>query len=143
MKKNFIIFVFALILTWGNSQAQDKHLVMFYNVENLFDTIPSPGVSDREFTPGGTKNWNSFKYWKKIANIEDVLYKIAYQERTFPAIIGLSEIENRNVLEDIVSASKLAKVNYQIAHYDSPDDRGVDVALLYRLMFSNMKEVIL
>jgi len=132
MKKNFIIFVFALILTWGNSQAQDKHLVMFYNVENLFDTIPSPGVLDREFTPGGAKKWNGFKYWKKIANIEDVLYKIAYQERTFPAIIGLSEIENRNVLEDIVSASKLAKVNYQIAHYDSPDDRGVDVALLYR-----------
>lgn len=132
MKKYFILLVLAFILTWGSSKAQNKHLVMFYNVENLFDTIPSPGVYDREFTPEGTKKWNSFKYWKKIANIEEVLYKIAYQERTFPAIIGLSEIENRNVLEDIAATPKLAKVNYQIVHYDSPESRGVDVALLYR-----------
>ncbi|MDR1091180.1 MAG: endonuclease/exonuclease/phosphatase family protein [Prevotella sp.] len=132
MKKYFILLALAAVLTWENSHAQDKHLVMFYNVENLFDTIPSPGVYDREFTPGGAKKWNSFKYWKKIANIEDVLYKIASQERTFPAVIGLSEVENRNVLEDIVATPKLAKVNYRIVHYDSPESRGVDVALLYR-----------
>lgn len=133
MKKYFIIlFVFGLSFVGFSSNAQNKHLVMFYNLENLFDTIPSPGVLDSEFTPNGVKNWNSAKYWKKIANIEEVLYKIAQQERTFPAIIGVSEIENRNVLEDIVVTPKLARANYQIVHYDSPDARGVDVALFYR-----------
>lgn len=133
MKKYIIIaIVFGLALIGFSSNAQNKHVVMFYNLENLFDTIPSPGVRDAEFTPAGVKQWNSTKYWKKIANIEEVLYKIAQQERTFPAIIGVSEIENRNVLEDIVVAPRLNRANYQIVHYDSPDARGVDVALFYR-----------
>lgn len=133
MKKHYILlFILGLTFIGLTSNAQNKHTVMFYNLENLFDTIPSPGVLDREFTPSGQKKWNSIKYWKKIGNIEEVFYKIAQQERTYPAIIGVAEIENRNVLEDIVATPKLAKVNYQIAHYNSPDARGVDVALLYR-----------
>ena len=133
MKKGFIILlILGLSLMGLKAGAQNNHLVMFYNVENLFDTIPSPNVLDHEFTPAGAKKWNGIKYWKKIANIEEVFYKIATQERTYPVIIGVSEIENRNVLEDIVAAPKLAKANYQIVHYDSPDARGVDVALLYR-----------
>ncbi len=109
-----------------------KYPIVFYNLENLFDTIKSPNVIDDDFTPKGSYAWNTPKYQKKIANIDEVFYKLASTARTFPIIIGVSEIENRNVLEDIVSAPKIGKANYQIVHYDSPDARGIDVALLYR-----------
>ena len=125
-----------VVIVWGLGQsllAQTKpYTVAFYNLENLFDTLPSPGVLDREFTPEGSKAWNSAKYWKKIGNIEEVIYQLAGTNKSFPTIIGVSEIENRNVLEDLVAAPKLQRANYQIAHYDSPDARGIDVALLYR-----------
>lgn len=113
-------------------QPVKRHTIMFYNVENLFDTINDPNVNDEEFTPEGVKQWNGTKYWKKMANIERVLYTIASENKEYPDIIGLSEIENRNVLEDIVSTEKLQRANYQIVHYDSPERRGVDVAFLYR-----------
>lgn len=135
MKRWFIIAVSAALslLAVAAATAQNKaYTVMFYNVENLFDTIPSPGVKDTEFTPDGPKKWNSAKYWHKMANLEEVFYKVAQAERTFPAIIGVSEIENRNVLEDLAAMPKLAQANYQIVHYDSPEARGVDVAFFYR-----------
>lgn len=135
MRKIILHAILSVIGICGvlNAGAQTKpYTVVFYNLENLFDTIPSPGVLDREFTPEGPKAWNSAKYWKKIGNIEQVIYHLAGVNKTFPTIIGVSEIENRNVLEDIVAAPKLQRANYQIAHYDSPDARGVDVALLYR-----------
>ena len=122
----------ACVVFSGAAPSGGKYVVMFYNLENLFDTIKSPGVFDEEFTPSGAKQWNGQKYWKKIDNICDVFYKVSAENRTFPSIIGVSEIENRNVLEDIVAHKKLARANYQIVHYDSPDLRGVDVALLYR-----------
>lgn len=129
----FVILTLAGLGMVCGVQAQTKpYTVAFYNLENLFDTIPSPGVFDREFTPGGSKNWNGTKYWKKIGNIERVIYQLAGTNKSFPTIIGVSEIENRNVLEDVVAAPKLQRANYQIVHYDSPDARGVDVALFYR-----------
>lgn len=128
----FIAFI-ALIVCCVPGVAQDKnYLVLFYNVENLFDTLKSPGVLDDEFTPEGAKQWDGKKYWKKMRRLEEVFYGVASAAKTYPVVIGLAEIENRNVLEDIVSLKKLQKVGYQIAHYDSPEARGVDVALLYR-----------
>ncbi|MDR2362361.1 MAG: endonuclease/exonuclease/phosphatase family protein [Prevotellaceae bacterium] len=130
----YLLFVGLLVgglCTTGRAQPA-KYVVAFYNVENLFDTLKSPGVIDEEFTPEGPKNWDGKKYWKKLRNLEEVFYGIASTVKTYPTIIGLSEIENRNVLEDIVALKRLQKANYQIAHYDSPDARGVDVALLYR-----------
>ncbi len=134
MKTNlFILLAFLLLAVCPKADAQKQpYAVVFYNLENLFDTIPSPGVFDREFTPGGSKVWNSSKYWKKIGNIEQVFFEIAKTVKSYPAVIGVCELENRNVLEDVVAAPKLAKANYDIVHYDSPDARGVDVALLYR-----------
>ncbi len=124
---------FLLLIACLQVDAQKQPCaVVFYNLENLFDTIPSPGVFDREFIPSGSKAWNSSKYWKKIGNIEQVFYEIAKTVKSYPTIIGVSEIENRNVLEDIVATPKLVRANYDIVHYDSPDVRGVDVALLYR-----------
>lgn len=133
MKKLYFVLILVFFIGWLDSQAQTKpYSVVFYNLENLFDTIKSPGVYDEEFTPQGPKAWNSAKYWKKIGNIEQVFYTMAGTFKSYPTIIGVSEIENRNVLEDIVAAPKLERANYQIVHYDSPDARGVDVALMYR-----------
>lgn len=112
--------------------AQKPHTVVFYNFENLFDTINDPEIHDDEFTPEGPKQWNSVKYYKKIANLERVLYDIASIQKEYPVVIGVSEIENRTVLEDVASTKKLAPANYRICHYDSPDARGVDVAFFYR-----------
>lgn len=129
-----ILLTLGLLIVVNMAVAQTKmkrHVIMFYNVENLFDTIRDPRIYDEEFTPDGAKAWTGDKYWKKIANIEEVISKLAAETR-FPAIIGVSEVENRNVLEDIAAAPKLARANYQIVHHDSPDARGVDVAMFYR-----------
>lgn len=128
-----VLIAGLLLLTVAVCSGQGKrYSVVFYNVENLFDTIKSPNVYDEEFTPQGTNKWNSAKYNKKLSNLEEVFYGIASVTKGFPTIIGVSEVENRNVLEDIASLPKLQRANYQIAHYDSPDARGIDVALFYR-----------
>lgn len=130
MKKLFLLlFVFCSISLWAQEQ---KYVVMFYNVENFFDVYDDPNVRDDEFTPDGPKKWTETKYKEKLSRVEQVIYSIAGANRDYPVIIGLSEIENRRVLDDIVSTPKLIKANYQIAHFDSPEPRGVDVALLYR-----------
>lgn len=134
MKNIFFVLVALLgISLGGNAQTppSTRYTVAFYNLENLFDTIKSPGVYDEEFTPSGPKAWNSAKYYKKLSNIERVFYGIASDARAYPTVIGVSEIENRNVLEDVAALEKLQKANYQIVHFDSPDARGVDVAFLY------------
>ena len=82
--------------------AQKPYKVVFYNFENLFDTINDPGVNDTEFTPEGPKKWNSYKYNKKIGNLERVLFDIASADQDFPIVIGVSEIENRSVMEDVL-----------------------------------------
>ncbi len=113
-------------------QGPDK--VMFYNIENFFDTVDDPKTNDDEFTPRGAKHWDDEKYGKKLANIERVLLDIADcdRDRNFPAVIGLAEVENRQVVEDIRGMTRLIPAQYRIVHYDSPDPRGIDVAFLYR-----------
>ena len=131
MKKHlFFTISFVLLLTVCFGQKPYK--VVFYNLENFFDTINDPEVRDDEFTPDGPKKWNTAKYNKKLSNIERVLFGIAAIDKEYPIVIGVSEVENRNVLEDIVATSKLAPGNYRISHFDSPEARGVDVAFLYR-----------
>jgi len=119
--------------------AQKPYKVVFYNLENLFDTINDPEILDDEFTPEGPKKWNSAKYNKKLSNIEKVFADITavgmgdkLTVADYPVVIGVSEIENRSVLEDIVSMRKLAPARYRICHFDSPDRRGVDCGFLYR-----------
>jgi endonuclease/exonuclease/phosphatase family metal-dependent hydrolase len=85
-----------------------------------------------EYSPQGAKKWDSKKYWAKIENMASVLSQLAKENCPLgPAVIGVSEIENRSVLEDLVKSKALVRQNLQIVHYDSPDLRGVDVALLY------------
>ena len=107
-------------------------MVVFYNLENLFDTINDPDKLDEEFLPEGVKKWNSSKYYRKQSNMEKVFFDMAAINRQFPAVIGVSEIENRLVLEDLIAQPKMSAGNYRIVHYDSPDRRGVDCAFLYR-----------
>lgn len=132
MKKRLICTGALLLLLAVACFAQKPYKVVFYNLENFFDTINDPEVRDDEFTPEGPKRWNSAKYYKKLGNIERVLFDIAALDKSYPVVIGVSEVENRSVLEDIVATQKLAPANYRISHYDSPEARGVDVAFLYR-----------
>ena len=131
MKKR-LFFTAVLALFLAVCFAQKPYKVMFYNIENFFDTINDPEVRDDEFTPEGIKAWNGAKYAKKLSNIERVLFDIAAVDRIYPAVIGFSEVENRTVLEDIVATKKLAPASYRVVHYDSPEARGVDVAFIYR-----------
>ena len=110
--------------------AQDHCRIMFYNVENLFDTADDPSTADDEFTPRGKKHWTKAKYTDKLLKIAEVIDSVGDKE--LPCIIGLAEVENRWVLEDLTQKTALADGNYGIVHQDSPDRRGIDVALLYR-----------
>ena len=112
--------------------AQKPYKVVFYNLENLFDTINDPNKNDEEYLPEGARKWTTYRYNQKLANMSRVLFDIAAEDRNFPTVIGVSEIENRLVLEDLLATPKLAKTNYRIVHYDSPDRRGVDCAFYYR-----------
>jgi predicted extracellular nuclease len=102
---------------------------MFYNVENLFDIIDDPLTDDDEFTPGGNRKWNNKRYYSKLFNISKVI--IAAGGWNPPDIIGLCEVENRKVLDDLVYETPLSGYEYSIVHADSRDRRGIDVALLY------------
>lgn len=104
--------------------------VVFYNVENLFDTENSQGARDAEFTPDGKNNWTEGRYFKKLEDISKVLSSVNKNE--LPEIIGLCEIENRKVLDDLIATHFLSAGNYGITHFESPDYRGIDCALIYR-----------
>jgi len=117
--------------------------VMFYNLENLFDTINNNGNYDKEFSPMGARQWNGTKYWQKQHNMA---YAISQMEvkgspADGPVIIGVSEIENITVLQDLVRQPEIKDRRYQIVHHDSPDRRGVDVGLLYNPRFFKVLNV--
>ena len=109
-----------------------NYVIGFYNLENLFDTYNDPAKNDEEFLPEGKNKWTEAKYAKKLHNMASVIRTMADANGRFHTILGVSEIENRLVLEDLVSQPEIAEANYQIVHYDGPDRRGVDVALLYK-----------
>ncbi|MCQ2183815.1 MAG: endonuclease/exonuclease/phosphatase family protein [Bacteroidales bacterium] len=136
MKKTFHIFLFfllaAMLLSGTQARAQRiNHVIGFYNLENLFDTYNDPSHNDEEFLPEGSNQWTETKYAKKIHNMAEVIRAMHDDNGLWHTILGVSEIENRLVLEDLVSDPQIAEANYQIIHYDGPDRRGVDVALLY------------
>ena len=103
----------------------------YYNVENLFDTIDHPDINDNSHLPGSDIPWNTERYNTKLDNLARVMSSID-SVAGFPALFGLCEVENYEVLKDLVNHQALKKANYQIIHRDSPDERGIDVALLYR-----------
>lgn len=129
------LMLIAFILT-SNLQAQKQYkirAIAFYNVENLFDTENDSLTFDDDRTPGGKDHWTLKRYSRKIGNIAKVISHIGQKEtKTAPDIVGLCEIENKKVLEDLVGHTRLQKMNYGIVHFDSPDERGIDVAIIYK-----------
>lgn len=124
-----LLMVCSLLFSYAQT-ATDVHIIAFYNVENLFHPSNDSLTNDDDFTPTGLYHWTYKKYYHKIHNVAKVF--IAMGEGNPPAIIGLAEIENEQVLKDLCYRSPLLKYGYRYVHHDSPDRRGVDVALLYR-----------
>jgi len=132
MKKFLLIFVVFPVLLITCKQ-EENLAVAFYNTENFFDTADDPHKNDNEFLPGSEKHWTEERYRKKLDDVARVLSEI--DTVSFPVFIGLCEIENRKVLDDLISTPELAPERYSVAHFESPDIRGIDVALLYRSDF--------
>ena len=137
MKRLLLIPLLAMLTALGVSAQSDPkqplvYGVAFYNLENLFDTINNNGSYDLEFSPKGSRQWNGEKYWSKINNLAYCISHMVTKNTPMgPAIIGVSEIENKGVLDDLVRAKDLPQWRLQVVHHDSPDRRGVDVGLLY------------
>lgn len=135
MRQFFPLIIFFLLAV--TSFAQEKQYkvaaIGFYNLENLFDTIDEPDVRDSEFTPKGSRSWGTKLYVEKLENMAKVVADIGTDlTPDGVSILGVSEIENRKVLEDLVKEEAIADRNYQIVHHNSSDERGIDVAFLYQ-----------
>ncbi len=135
MKFKFFLLVICLPILGSSQQKSTVKIrtIAFYNVENLFDTENDSLTFDDDRTPEGKDHWTQERYKQKIENISKVISLIGLKEsKTSPDIIGLCEIENKKVLENLISHPKLQKMNYGIVHFDSPDERGIDVAFIYK-----------
>ena len=136
MKSFFTLSFMLLILLKLTAQENKRnfkiHTVAFYNLENLFDTINDVNKND-EASPIMEIRFNRGKiYREKVSNMAEVVSQIGYDvTKRPPSILGICEVENRTVVEDLISDEKLRKYNYGIVHYESPDDRGIDVGLIY------------
>ncbi len=134
MKKLFLFL--TVILTALTVQAQKKfsvYAVGFYNQENLFDYTHDEGKNDYDFTPSGSYKWDEMKYTHKLHNMATVLSEMGTDvlPNVGCAFIGLSEVENAHVMNDLVAQPELAKRNYKYVHIEGPDKRGIDCALIY------------
>jgi len=132
-----IVFLVVLLLTFaGQAQKRGQYkirTIAFYNVENLFDIVNDSLIFDDDRTPNGKDRWTLERYKKKITQTSKVISEIGKDiTRTSPDILGLCEVENRQVVEDLANHPHLRDKDYGIVHFDSPDERGIDVALLYK-----------
>jgi predicted extracellular nuclease len=139
MKKKFAIALILTLPLLAICQKGEEYKVAsigFYNLENLFDTIDSPTTNDVDFLPQGRLHWNTEKYISKQANMAKVIQLLGAElSPDGLAILGVAEVENKKVLEDLVLQPSIKNRNYQIVHYDSPDERGIDVGLLYQAKY--------
>lgn len=129
MTRRIAILLF-LLTTCSAIFPGERFRVMFYNVENLFDTKDDSLKNDDQFLPDGFMRWTTWKYWEKLRNIARVI--TATGGMTSPALVGLCEVENDSVIFDLAKRSPLRVQEYAYIVSDSPDERGIDVALLYQ-----------
>ena len=120
------VFILCCVPVFG----QANFRVMFYNTENFFDTLDDPMKNDNDFLPEGAVHWTPGRYRNKLNNIAKVITSVGEWET--PALVGLCEVENEKVLTDLTQYSPLRNMNYRFIITDSPDLRGIDVALLYQ-----------
>ncbi|MDR2690683.1 MAG: endonuclease, partial [Dysgonamonadaceae bacterium] len=121
-----IILLFICVSVYGQSNFR----VLFYNVENLFDTADNPHKNDEEFLPDGRRRWSQKRYYTKINNLAKVISSAG--EWGTPAVVGMCEVENEKVIRDLIRNSPLKKADYRFVVTNSPDRRGINVALLYQ-----------
>lgn len=136
MKRILLLFLIAANLTHAQKLQKSKNYFIsaigFWNIENLYDTLNDQTKDDDEFTPAGPNAWDGKRYWVKIDRLAGVISEMATDATPDGlAILGLCEIENKSVVEDIVKHPKLKKRNYQIVHIEGPDKRGVDPSFIY------------
>lgn len=133
MKKIATLFLLLPFLAFAQQKNTYKVAVIaFYNLENYYDTTDNPAVNDDEFTPNGPRNYTSTIYWNKVEKLASVIAQLGTDvSPDGPAILGVAEIENDTVLNDLIHHPLIKARNYKFVHYDSKDARGVDVALLY------------
>lgn len=130
MKHLFIVFGVFLLFHSVEIVSQNDFRIMFYNVENLFDTHDNPLKNDDDFLPDGFMRWTPWKYWGKLRNITRVITAVGGMQS--PAVVGLCEVENDSVLFDLTKRSPLQAQKYEYIITHSPDERGIEVALLYQ-----------
>lgn len=132
MKKAAIFFILVSLLCSATGWAQPgkKAVVAFYNLENLFDTINDPNKNDEQFLPDGDYRWNSDRYKAKLEALSTVIAEMAKIEGGL-VVLGVSEVENEQVLLDLAATEKLRPYNLKVCHHESPDRRGVDVSFFY------------
>jgi len=140
-KKVFMILtLYSVVLFSQQPKTYSIQTIAFYNLENLFDIYNDPNTFDDDRTPLGKDHWTDGVYRQKLKNMAYAISKIGNElTGNTPVIIGVSEVENRKVLEDLVKEPALAKTGYGIVHFDSPDRRGIDVALLYQKTLFRIK----
>ena len=138
LKMKQLICLIMLMILLSNVSAQLKKqqykicVAAFYNLENLYDTVNNPLVNDEDFTLNGIKKYSSKIYFDKISRLSKVISEIGTDKTADgAAILGVAEIENDTVLNDLIHHPLLKKRQYQFIHYDSRDLRGIDVALIY------------
>lgn len=145
MKKTIIAMTLVLLALAAQAQNKVPNVagIAFYNLENLFDTIPNnPEDKDVEFTPLGKRQWTGKRYWSKIHNLAYTISQMTSATTpNGPAIIGIAEVENKSVVDDLVADKQIADWNLQVVHRDSPDQRGIDVACLYNPDFFTLSNV--
>lgn len=127
---SFCFLFLIVILMSACSENQQTITVGFYNLENLFDTINDPNTNDEWFLPTSDIQWNSDKYTTKLHNLAEVISEMA--DGSEPDLLGVCEVENKAVVEDLIDEAAIRKIGYSIAHVESKDERGIDVALLYK-----------
>lgn len=134
MKHVVILALMALpLVVFSQKNPYRIGCIGFYNFENLFDTLDAPDVRDEDFTPQGSYLYNTEIYTDKLNHLARVVSELGTALTPDGiSILGVAEVENRKPLEDFVQQAAVKSRNYQIVHYDSPDERGIDVALLYQ-----------
>lgn len=146
MQKKLILALFLCfyLVGWAQEKKYALYGVAFYNLENLFDTSHDEGKNDYEYLPDGANKWTEAKYQAKLKNMSEVLSLLATDKLPVgPAVIGVSEVENRGVLEDLLKQPALNKRGYEIIHYDGEDKRGIECAFLYNPRFFHVKSTAL
>lgn len=138
--KFFLFFALWCVTCLAQQKQYKAVVVAFYNLENLFDTINDPDKNDEDFLPNGANRNNTYVYTDKLGKLSSVLSEIGTEITPDGfTLLGVAEVENRKVLEDLIAQPKLKERKLRIVHYESPDDRGIDVALLYNPKYFSVK----